>query len=227
MKKLLLITTLIAGPLACPAQEAGSSRFVLRSCEVAAGGILPVDFTGDGSGSTLPLAWDGGPKGTASYAVIMHHMDPEGIGTGAGAGSPPPRAGEDGGGTTGGLRKPWLQQHGAELDANKDGVVTWAEITDDMNRAFAIYDRNSDGDLAAGELKATGDVREGAAFAGLIYRHFKDLDTNGDGNVSRDEMAAAVKYNFDSADLDRDGKLTSAEWQSAPGTPLPIPKNSH
>lgn len=140
---------------------------------------------------------------------------------------PPPRAGEDKSDAVGGQRKPWLQQHGAELDANNDGVVTWAEMTDDMTRAFAIYDRNSDGVITAQEMDATGDVREGAAFAGLIYRHFKDLDTNGDGKVSRDEMVAAVKYIFDAADLDHGGKLTSAEWQNAPGTPLPIPANSH
>ncbi len=329
MKISLLLTALmvmsLAGPL--PAQEQRLPQFVLRSSEVADGGILPIDFTGDGSGSTLPLAWEGGPKGTACYAVIMHHIDPEGktkwywvlynipanihrlqknvtgigtlgnnsingrteyapphsrgpgtktyiytvyalsappqlavvptqvtrdvllvaikdsilgsaelkvtytrqggrVGDSPGVGDPPPpppRTGEDTGGTTSGLRKPWLQQHGTGLDANKDGVVTWAEITDDMNLAFTIYDRNSDGDIAAGELKATGDEREGAAFAGLIHRHFKDLDSNGNGNVSHDEMAAAVKYIFDAADLDRDGKLTSVEWQNAPGTPLPIP----
>ena len=327
-RKILLVAAMIAGLLAGPvsAQGPGSAGFVLRSPEVADGGTLPADFTGDGSGATLPLEWGGVPAGAASFAVVMHHVDPEGktkwywtlynipadvrslpknvsgVGTpgnnsvngraeyapphsrGAGektyiytvyalsappqldvgpaqvsrdvllaaikgitlasselkvvytrpggdrggdAPPPPPRAGEDNAGTAGGQRKPWLQQHGAELDANKDGVVTWAEMTDDMGHASAIYDRNSDGVTTAWELEATGNVREGAAFAGLIYRHFKDLDTNGDGKVSRDEMAAAVRYIFDAADRDHDGKLTAAEWQSAPGTPLPIPTNSH
>ena len=78
MKKILLLEALLVGLLACPAQEPGPHRFVLRSPEVADGGILPVDFTGDGSGATLPLEWDRVPEGTASYAVIMHHVDPEG-----------------------------------------------------------------------------------------------------------------------------------------------------
>jgi len=136
---------------------------------------------------------------------------------------PPPKVGEGDThrNTTGGQRKPWLQQHGAEL-ANHDGVITLAAMLADMNRAFAIYDRNKDGVITRQELQATGDVREGAAFAGLIYRHFADLDTNGDGNVSRDEMAAAVKYIFNAADLNHDGMLTKAEWQNAPNTPLPI-----
>jgi phosphatidylethanolamine-binding protein (PEBP) family uncharacterized protein len=57
----------------------GGGRFVLRSPAVADGGALPVEFTGDGTGSTLPLEWTGAPPETRSYAVIMHHMDPQGL----------------------------------------------------------------------------------------------------------------------------------------------------
>ena len=78
--KILLLAASLAGLLASPAsaQDPGVPKFVLRSPEVADGGTLPVDFTGDGSGATLPLAWDGVPEGTVSFAVIMHHVDPEG-----------------------------------------------------------------------------------------------------------------------------------------------------
>jgi len=55
-----------------------SGSFVLRSSAVADGGALPVDYTGDGAGSTLPLEWSGAPAGTKSYALIMHHIDPQG-----------------------------------------------------------------------------------------------------------------------------------------------------
>ncbi len=74
---ILLMATSIVGLLAGHAQ-AQENRFVLRSPEVADGGTLPVDFTGDGGGATLPLEWAGTPEGTASFAVIMHHIDPEG-----------------------------------------------------------------------------------------------------------------------------------------------------
>ena len=62
----------------------GSSRgqngsFVLRSSEVTDGGTLPVEFTGDGASATLPLEWSGAPAGTKSYALIMHHIDPQGV----------------------------------------------------------------------------------------------------------------------------------------------------
>lgn len=51
--------------------------FVLTSPEVADGGGLPGDYTGDGSGATLPLAWQGAPAGTQSYALIMDHLAPD------------------------------------------------------------------------------------------------------------------------------------------------------
>lgn len=52
--------------------------FILRSSEVSDGGTLPTEFTGDGTGATLPLAWSGVPAGTRSYTLIMHHIDPKG-----------------------------------------------------------------------------------------------------------------------------------------------------
>ena len=55
------------------------SGFVLRSSEVAEGGMLPKEFTGDGSSATLPLQWSGAPAGTRSFALIMHHEAPDGI----------------------------------------------------------------------------------------------------------------------------------------------------
>ena len=60
-------------------QKAASTStrgFVLTSSAVEEGGSLPADFTGDGSGATLPLAWTGAPAGTTSYALIMDHEAP-------------------------------------------------------------------------------------------------------------------------------------------------------
>ena len=60
------------------AAPAASSGFGLRSPAVTDGGALPAEFTGDGAGATLPLEWSGAPAGTKSFAVVMHHIDPEG-----------------------------------------------------------------------------------------------------------------------------------------------------
>jgi phosphatidylethanolamine-binding protein (PEBP) family uncharacterized protein len=55
-----------------------ASSFVLHSPAVGADGMLPVEFTGDGSGVSPPLEWTGAPSGTKSFALIMHHIDREG-----------------------------------------------------------------------------------------------------------------------------------------------------
>jgi len=91
-----------------------------------------------------------------------------------------------------------------------------AEMEGDMNVAFSAYDSNKDGTITAREHKNTGDVRRGSAFAGFTYRHFAELDTNGDGNVDRKEMLTTTKFIFNTADSDRDGKVTKAEWQTSP-----------
>lgn len=51
-----------------------TSGFTLTSTDVTDGGRLPIEYTCDGDGSTLPLAWSGAPVQTQSYAVIMHHV---------------------------------------------------------------------------------------------------------------------------------------------------------
>ncbi len=50
----------------------------LESSAVRNGGPLPVEFTGDGQSLSPPLSWHGAPSGTKAYALIMHHLDPEG-----------------------------------------------------------------------------------------------------------------------------------------------------
>jgi len=55
-----------------------TGTFALRSPAVASDGVLPVEFTGDGDSISPPLEWSGAPAGTKSFAIIMHHIDPEG-----------------------------------------------------------------------------------------------------------------------------------------------------
>jgi len=64
--------------IAASSQPKKRGALVLHSPEVADGGMLPADYTGDGTGSTPPLEWGGAPDGTKSYVLIMHHIDPEG-----------------------------------------------------------------------------------------------------------------------------------------------------
>ena len=55
------------------------NTFTLRSPAFTNGGSLPVEYTGDGASITPPLEWSSPPAGTKAYAVIMHHIDPQGI----------------------------------------------------------------------------------------------------------------------------------------------------
>ena len=66
----------VASKFGPDAMKKPSSTFLLTSSEVKDGGALPMDFTGDGSGATLPLAWTGAPAGTQGYALIMDHLAP-------------------------------------------------------------------------------------------------------------------------------------------------------
>lgn len=319
--------------LAAPAEQPGGKRggaptgsgFVLTSPEVTDGGNLPADYTGDGSGATLPLEWKGAPAGTKSYALIMDHLAPGnemksywvmwgipanttslpknvkgvgrlGVGFKGQPGYEPPhsqgpgaktyvlhvyalstepkltdtsrvtrenllaamegkilakadlsviytRGGEATGGAPaqggrgmspagnpqpappqgdggGGQRKPWMQMHGADLDSNRDGVVTLEETLADMRNAAARYDADKGGVITPAEIDAAGDVREGAAFAGFIYRHAFELDADQNSQLTTAELNNAARYIFESADLDHDGQLSTAEVQSAPNAPL-------
>jgi phosphatidylethanolamine-binding protein (PEBP) family uncharacterized protein len=67
-------TESLAATVATSSAAADQSGFVLRSPDVAAGGMLPKEYTCDGASATLPLEWRGAPAGTHSFAVVMHHI---------------------------------------------------------------------------------------------------------------------------------------------------------
>ena len=55
-----------------------SSTFTLTSSVGASGGVLPADYTCDGTGSTLPLSWSNAPAGTKEFAVMMTTLPGDG-----------------------------------------------------------------------------------------------------------------------------------------------------
>ena len=69
-------------PLPTPSSAASkgvdTGNLKLECPVVGSDGMLPVEFTGDGAGISPPLSWTGAPQGTKAYAIIMHHIDPEG-----------------------------------------------------------------------------------------------------------------------------------------------------
>ncbi len=77
---------LFSAPAPAPGTESSTASgpplsettFALHSPAFTHGGRLPVEFTGDGAGNTPPLEWNEPPTGTKAFAVIMHHVDPQG-----------------------------------------------------------------------------------------------------------------------------------------------------
>ena len=54
-----------------PHAASSATGFTLTSSAGIDGGTLPADYTCDGTGSTLPLAWSNPPSGSLEYAVLM------------------------------------------------------------------------------------------------------------------------------------------------------------
>jgi Raf kinase inhibitor-like YbhB/YbcL family protein len=62
-----------------PASPKTSDGMRLRSSVVGNNSDLPKKYSGDGEGISPPLEWSGVPSGTKCLAIIMHHIDREGL----------------------------------------------------------------------------------------------------------------------------------------------------
>ncbi len=51
--------------------------FTLNSADIPDPSRYPVEFTGDGAGTTPSLRWKGAPAGTRGYALVMDHLTPD------------------------------------------------------------------------------------------------------------------------------------------------------
>lgn len=68
----LLVLGSACGGTGSKARSTSTGAFELTSPEVTEGGMMPEDYTCDGTNATLPLEWNGVPTETVSFAVIMH-----------------------------------------------------------------------------------------------------------------------------------------------------------
>lgn len=104
-----------------------------------------------------------------------------------------------------------------QLDADKDGKVTEAEVAAFRTNMVAGADADKDGLLSVEELTAH-EVKmiEGVA-AEHAARRIADQDANGDGKLSVEEMLAAPLPTaiFDKMDADGDGAVSQAEFDEA------------
>lgn len=92
-------------------------------------------------------------------------------------------------------------------DANKDGSVALAELTEGLKAAFAAADKNHDGHLDSIEASAVNDERrriEGLQMSPII-------DWNRDGKYALDEFSASPRGLFVQFDRDEDEVVTDDE----------------
>jgi Ca2+-binding EF-hand superfamily protein len=97
-----------------------------------------------------------------------------------------------------------------ELDTNKDGKVTLAELTASRESWLARVDTNKDGVASAEELKAGFEAKKNER----LDRMFAAQDDNKDGRLARAESHMPSAW-FERADQNHDGALTRAELSEA------------
>ena len=103
-------------------------------------------------------------------------------------------------------------------DTNRDGKVTWPEYKAmSGEQLIEQLDKNNDGKIARGELKALLDKIKIFAGAGMVDRmmnRFDQDDQNKDGFITQSEAEAVAKVRFEAGDNNNDGWLSKPERQA-------------
>ncbi len=113
----------------------------------------------------------------------------------------------------GGMGAALLLDRFDQVDADKDGKVTKAEVEAFRAARFAAADTDKNGSLSPEELAAFQEQEMAARKAARATRMLERLDANSDGQLSAEEFAAMGQRRspFDRADTDGDGAVSKAE----------------
>lgn len=102
-----------------------------------------------------------------------------------------------------------------QMDADKDGKLTYAEMEAHRKAEFDAADTNKDGQLSADELSARALARFQEKLAARTQAMLDNMDNDGNGSLSADEMGEGPGMrNFARIDADNDGAITKEEIQA-------------
>ena len=148
-----------------------------------------------------------GKKGSVSYEILnggkvqFSFKNPDGTTSesngktgrkgGGGDRPPPPEGNQRQGGPRmegdGQSRKPWIENHLTEMDGNRDGKLSQEEMMAEVNKTFAGYDADRNGQISQVEANGPG-VR--SAMAGFVKQHFAEVDKDANGAIYLEELKA-------------------------------------
>jgi Ca2+-binding EF-hand superfamily protein len=104
-----------------------------------------------------------------------------------------------------------------QIDADKDGKITLAEMEAFRAARFAAADTNGDGNLSAEELVAMHAAERAARELQRSADMIAKFDTNADGVLSAEELPQPGNATnmFERIDTDKDGAISKAEVDAA------------
>ncbi|TWT86214.1 YHYH protein [Neorhodopirellula pilleata] len=112
-----------------------------------------------------------------------------------------------------GPRQPWILVHADEIDLDKNKIISREEIVGEATKAFDGYDADKDDTLTAAELNSRGGSR--SAMGGFLKGHSKEIDRDGDGFLSRSEAVGNAERMFAKMDTNGDGNITTDEMEAS------------
>ncbi|MCR9072988.1 MAG: calcium-binding protein [Alphaproteobacteria bacterium] len=119
---------------------------------------------------------------------------------------------KDAHGLRAGERAEHMERRFQEIDTDKDGKITGAEIDAFRAARFAAADANGDGKLSVEEMQAARSEQRKERFGRMIAR----LDKDGDGQLSAAEMPKRGDRLM-KLDKDGDGAVSLEEMKAAKG----------